>query len=54
LYEDELMRTHPDSLTKKTDAFRSPKLQELSDAYSEIHTKYDREYNKRRFGKTKP
>jgi hypothetical protein len=54
LYEDELMRTHPDSLTKKTDAFRSPKLQELSDAYSEIHLKYDRDYNKRRFGKTKP
>jgi hypothetical protein len=54
MYEDELMRTHPDSLTKKTDAFRSPKLQELSDAYSEIHLKYDRDYNKRRFGKTKP
>ena len=54
LYEDELMRTHPDSLTKKTDAFRSPKLQELADAYTEIHTKYDRDYNRRRFGKTKP
>ena len=54
LYEDELMRTHPDSLTKKTDAFRSPKLQELADAYTEIHTRYDRDYNRRRFGKTKP
>lgn len=52
--EQEMSRVNPRSLTQTTDAFRSPKLQELSDAYAEIHHKYDRDYNKRRFGKTKP
>ena len=52
--EQEMGRVNPNSLTQTTDAFRSPKLQELSDAYAEIHHKYDRDYNKRRFGKTKP
>jgi len=52
--EQEMMRVNPNSLTQTSDAFRSPKLQELSDAYAEIHHKYDRDYNKRRFGKNKP
>jgi hypothetical protein len=52
--EQEMSRVNPNSLTQTTDAFRSPKLQELSDAYADIHHKYDRDYNKRRFGKTKP
>ena len=52
--EQEMSRVNPNSLTQTSDAFRSPKLQELSDAYAEIHHKYDRDYNKRRFGKTKP
>jgi hypothetical protein len=52
--EQEMGRVNPTSLTQTTDAFRSPKLQELSDAYADIHHKYDRDYNKRRFGKTKP
>jgi hypothetical protein len=52
--EQEMGRVNPNSLTQTTDAFRSPKLQELSDAYADIHHKYDRDYNKRRFGKTKP
>jgi hypothetical protein len=52
--EQEMMRVNPNSLTQTSDAFRSPKLQELSDAYAEIHHRYDRDYNKRRFGKSKP
>ena len=52
--EQEMMRVNPNSLTQTSDAFRSPKLQELSDAYAEIHHRYDRDYNKRRFGKQKP
>ena len=54
LLEQEMMRVNPNSLTQTSDAFRSPKLQELSDAYAEIHHRYDRDYNKRRFGKNKP
>jgi len=52
--DQEMARVNPRSLTQTTDAFRSPKLQELSDAYAEIHFKYTRDYNKRRFGKTNP
>jgi hypothetical protein len=52
--EQEMSRVNPNSLTQTTDAFRSPKLQQLSDAYADIHHVYDRNYNKSRFGKNKP
>jgi len=47
--EKEFSRVNPASLTRLTDAFNSPALQKLSDAYSNVHHTYDRAYSKRRF-----
>lgn len=45
----EFTRVDPASLTRLTDAFNSPALRKLSDAYSTVHHTYDKNYMKKRF-----
>lgn len=47
----ELARVNPSSLTRFTDAFNSPKLKDISNAYSKTRDAYDAQYRREAFKK---
>lgn len=47
----EFARANPSSLTRTTDAFNSPKLKEIADAYAKTRRAYDEQYRRQAFGK---